>query len=223
MKTLAALEEQALYHHPDMSLESIRGEGPLTAEALASVSDDRYLSLMTRRIFRAGLKHSMVDARWPAFETAFFGFEPEKVALLSDEQLEQMMHNDKLIRHLGKIKATRVNALMVDELSRKAGGFGRFLADWPEEKIVDLWLLLKKQGSQLGGSSASYFLRMAGKDTFMLSTDVVTALKAQGIIAKAPTAQRDLRLVQEAFNQWQSESGLPLCQISRVLARSIGV
>ena len=48
---------------------------PEPPESLAMVGDDRYLSVMSRRIFRAGLKHSMVDARWPAFEAAFFDFD----------------------------------------------------------------------------------------------------------------------------------------------------
>ena len=37
-----------------------------SAAELRAVGDDRYLSLMSLRIFRAGLRHAMVDARWPA-------------------------------------------------------------------------------------------------------------------------------------------------------------
>lgn len=222
MKSFADLCHQAQEHHPDRSLESLLGPAPLSADALAAITDDRLLSDMTRRIFRAGLKHALVDAKWPAFEQAFFGFDPRKVQLLSDDQLEGMMANRALVRHLGKLKATRINALMVSELSARHGGFGRFLAAWPESDIIRLWQLLKKQGSQLGGNSSAYFLRMVGKDTFMLTDDVVTALKAQGVVEKKPTAQRDLKQVQEAFNQWRETSGRPLCQISRLLAHSIG-
>ncbi len=56
----------------------------------------------------------------------------------------------------------------------------------------------------------------------MLTDDVVVALKAQGVIDKKPTAQRDLKLVQSAFNELREQSGKPLCQISRLLAHSIG-
>jgi hypothetical protein len=35
-------------------------------------------STMALRVFRAGLKHSLVDAKWPAFEEVFFKFDPEK-------------------------------------------------------------------------------------------------------------------------------------------------
>lgn len=223
MKSFAELCIQAQNLHPERSLEAMLGGSPLSEDELAATPDDRLFSDMTRRVFRAGLKHALVDSKWPAFERAFFGFDPYKVSLLSDEQIEKMMQNEALIRHLGKLKAARANALMVSELSGQKGGFGRFLADWPVTDIVSLWTLLKKEGSQLGGNSGAYFLRMVGKDTFMLTDDVVTALKAQGVVDKKPTSQRDLKQVQEAFNQWFEESGKPMCQLSRLLAHSIGV
>ncbi|UTW13783.1 DNA-3-methyladenine glycosylase I [Marinobacterium rhizophilum] len=221
MKSFQWLYQQVVEHHADRDVEALL-PAPLTADQLAAVADDRLLSDLCRRVFRAGLKHSLVDARWPAFEVAFWGFDPHKVALMSDEQLERLMQNDKLIRHFGKLKSVRANALMVTELAARHGSFARFLAHWPVDDITGLWLLLKKQGAQLGGNSGPYFLRMVGKDTFLLTDDVVAALVAQGIVDKRPTAQRDLRLVQQAFNQWQQESGRPLCQISRLLSMTVG-
>jgi len=194
---------------------------PVTDKQLAAMDDDRLLSLMCLRVFRAGLKHALVDKKWPAFEEVFFGFDPLKLVLMSDEQLENTLQDTRLIRHWGKIKAIRVNALMVKELSLEAGGFGVFLAQWPSESIVELWQLLAKRGAHLGGSSAASFLRMVGKDTFMLSPDVVAALIAQGIIDKKPTSKKALQQVQQAFNQWQAESGRPLCQISRMLSFTV--
>ena len=41
-----------------------------------------------RRVFRAGLRHSMVDACWPEFERVFHGFNVRAVAAMSDEALE---------------------------------------------------------------------------------------------------------------------------------------
>src|SRR6266446_6635722 len=49
---------------------------PRSPAELKALTDDRYLSQMSLRIFRAGLKHSLVDAKWPAFEEVFKGFEP---------------------------------------------------------------------------------------------------------------------------------------------------
>lgn len=222
MKTWSELCEQALNLHPDRSLESMLGEPPLERDALLALSDDRVFSVLTRRIFRAGLRHALVDAKWPAFEQAFCGFNPQAVQEMSDEMLEGLMRNEDIIRHFAKIKATRENAVMMVDLAQEYGSVARMIADWPAEDIVGLWTLLKKRGKQLGGNSAAYFLRMLGKDTFMLTDDVVTALKAQGVIDRKPTAQRDLKQVQQAFNRWREASGKPLCQISRLLAHSIG-
>ena len=193
-----------------------------SAAQLIETPDDRYLSDMCRRVFRAGLKHSLVDSKWPAFEAAFLGFDPLKLSFMSDEQLESRMQNRALIRHWGKIKSIRTNALMVRELSETHGGFGQFIAEWPAEDIIGLWALLKKRGAQLGGQSGAAFLRMVGKDTFRLSPDVIAALKAQGIVDKAPTSQRDLQKVQDAFTTWRQQSGQPLSHISMLLAFTVG-
>ena len=195
---------------------------PAAADDLRAVADDRYLSLMSLRVFRAGLKHAMVDARWPAFEEVFHGFAPRRVWSMSDEELERLMNETRIIRHWGKIKATRRNAAAMVRVIDEFGGFGVYLADWPGDDIMGLWADLAKRFSQLGGNSAPYFLRMAGKDSFLLTGDVVRALVEAGVIAKKPTTREARAATGDAFNGWAAESGRPLCQISRILALSVG-
>lgn len=221
MKSFKWIYEHVQEHKSGEDIESLLPV-PKTTEEMKHTPDDRILSDMVRRVFRAGLKHSLVDSKWPEFEKVFFGFDPEKISLMNDEQLENLMQNEKLIRHWGKIKSTRINAMLVHDKAQEYGSFANFIADWPGDNIIGLWDLLKKQGNQLGGNSGPYFLRMIGKDTFILTDDVVAALKAQGIIEKKPTAKRDLQKVQDAFNQWQQESGRPLSQISRLLSYTVG-
>jgi 3-methyladenine DNA glycosylase Tag len=194
---------------------------PRSDAELRALSDDRYLSLISLRIFRAGLKHSLVDAKWPAFEEVFFGFDPEKVVLMGAERLENLMQDTRLIRHLGKLKSVPRNAQFILDVRREKGSFGALIADWPVSDIVGLWKYLAKHGNQLGGLSAPRFLRMVGKDIFIPTDDMVAALKAQGVIDKAPTSQKDLAAVQAAFNQWRAESGRPLCQLSVMLAHTV--
>ena len=194
---------------------------PRSAEALRALGDDRYLSLIALRVFRAGLKHSLVDAKWPAFEEAFFAFDPHKVVLMGAEHLERLMQDSRLIRHMGKLKSVPRNSQFVLEVARERGSFGQLIADWPGSDIVGLWKYLAKHGSQLGGLSAPRLLRMIGKDTFIPTDDLVAALKAQGIVDKAPTSQKELAAVQAAFNQWRAESGRPLCQLSVMLAHTV--
>ena len=195
---------------------------PAGDDELRAAADDRYLSLMSLRIFRAGLRHSMVDARWPAFDDVFHGFAPRRVWSMSDEELEALMGERRIIRHWGKIKATRHNAAAMVEIMDEFGGFGAYLADWPGGDIMGLWADLAKRFSQMGGNSGPYFLRMAGTDSFMLTNDVVAALIAAGVVKKKPTTKDARVATSAAFNGWAAESGRPLCQVSRILALSVG-
>jgi len=195
---------------------------PSSNKQLIALGDDRYLSLMCRRIFRAGLKHSMVDAKWPAFEEVFFQFDPDSVANMHDEALEELASDTRLIRHWGKLQAVRKNAAKLAEISGHHDGFGCYVANWPTSDIVGLWAELQRQFTQLGGSSGANFLRMAGKDTFLLTNGVVLALKREGVCDSEPKSKKAKQQVQDGFNSWAEQSQLPLCQISKILALSIG-
>lgn len=196
----------------------VRPEPP---ESLAMVGDDRYLSAMSRRIFRAGLKHSLVDARWPAFEAAFNDFDPETVASMDDAELNDRATDERLIRHRAKIRAVRANARAMRSLADEFGSMGNWLAAWPDEEIVELWAALRHRFTQLGGRSSPAFLRMVGKDTFLLTDWVIKALRQWGGYDGGTRSKRDLQAVQARFNAWSERSGRPLCQISQILAYSV--
>ncbi|GFM79625.1 3-methyladenine DNA glycosylase [Pseudomonas cichorii] len=194
---------------------------PHTPKQLMAFGDDRYLSTMALRVFRAGLKHSLVDAKWPAFEEVFFRFDPEKVVLMGADHLERLMQDTRIIRHLGKLKSVPRNAQLILDIAQEHGSFAKFIAQWPVDDITGLWQYLARHGNQMGGLSAPRFLRMVGKDTFIPSQDVVAALNAQNIVDKVPTSKRDQAIVQDAFNQWHAESGRPMCQLSAMLAFTV--
>ncbi len=194
----------------------------LAPDDLRSKGNDRYLSAMTQRIFQAGMQHSVVDAKWPAFEEIFSGFAPETMALLSEADIEGHMQNERIIRHLIKLRTIPKNAqFILDVCQEQNNNFGAFIAAWPVSDIIGLWRLLAKRGAHLGGRSGAGFLRLVGKDTFFLTSHVVERLATANIIAKTPTNQRDLQTAQDAFNALQQSSGRPLCQLSAMLALSI--
>jgi len=198
-----------------------RLQTPKTAAELRAVPDDRYLSQMSLRIFRAGLKHEMVDRKWPAFEEVFKGFSPAACAALYDEDIEAMLEDRRLIRHLGKLRAVRANAGAMLAVAAEHGSFAAWVADWPGSDIVGLWQQLAKRFSQLGGNSAPMFLRMVGKDTFILTDFVIRALITWEVSKGPPTTSRDRTAVQDVFNRWAAEAGLPLCQLSQIMAMSV--
>src|SRR5437773_456436 len=193
---------------------------PRSAGELKALTDDRYLSQMELRIFRAGLKHSLVDAKWPAFEEVFGSFEPRQVRAMSDEALEALLTDRRLIRHWGKLKSVRDNAAAMIAIAEEHGSFGAWLADWPGTNIVELWEALAKRFSQMGGNSGPSFLRMVGKDTFILTYAVTAALKHWGAVDAPPKNRKDRAAVQSCFNAWAAETGRPLCQLSLILAAS---
>ena len=190
----------------------------LSADELSVADDAHYLSNMSRRVFRAGLKHAMVDAKWPAFEAQFHHFDPYPCAMMSDDDIDEAMRNAAIIRHRGKIQSIRGNAQFVLEQSREHDGFGRYLAEWPADQTVALWWTLKKSAKQMGGNSGPAFLRLVGKDTFLFTKDVVAVLHNQGVVDKAPTGKGDMLKAQDAFLTWQAQSGRSLCEISRILS-----
>jgi len=192
-----------------------------TREELLATTDDRYLAEMTRCVFRSGFVWKIIENKWPGFEAAFDGFDVVTNAMMSDERLEQLAADEAIVRHGAKIASVRQNAAYVLEVRRSHGGYGAYLADWPADDIVGLWDELKARGSRLGGQTGRFFLRFVGKETPVLSGDVVRALVTQGVIDKAPTSKKALAAVQAAFNTWAEESGRDLSQISRVLAMSV--
>lgn len=194
---------------------------PRSPAELKSQTDARYLSQMSLRIFRAGLKHSLVDGKWPAFEEVFHGFDPRPVRAMSDEALERLLADRRLIRHWGKLKSVRENAAAMVKLAEEKGSMGRHLSDWPGDQVVALWSDLAKRFTQMGGNSSAYFLRMVGKDTFILTPYVVRALNRWGGFAGEPKGKADRAEVEAAMLAWAKQGARPLCQVSMILARSV--
>jgi 3-methyladenine DNA glycosylase Tag len=215
-----AVEEAALLRLGSAALQA-RLAVPKSAAELEATGDDRYLSSMSLRLFRAGLKHELVDRKWPAFEEVFLGFDPARVAGLSDEALEALLQDKRLIRHMGKLRAVRANAGEFLAIAEEHGSFARWLARWPVGEITGLWASLAKRMQHLGGQSAPYFLRMVGKDTFVLTDSVVRGLVYWEIADGPPRGKAEIAALQAVFNRWQEETGRPLCQLSQILALSV--
>jgi 3-methyladenine DNA glycosylase Tag len=190
---------------------------------LPTLADDRVLAEMARRIFSAGFVWRVIEQKWPGFEAALLGFDPARLTFEPDEFWERLTRDDRIVRHAAKIMAVRANARFVRKVAAEHGSCGRFLAAWPATDLAGLLEVLAKRGTRLGGLTGQYFLRFVGKDGWILNTDVVACLRESGLdISEAPTSKRELRLVQDRFNAWAKESGLPLTHLSRICALSIG-
>jgi 3-methyladenine DNA glycosylase Tag len=193
-----------------------------SARALAQSKNDRWLAQMTRCIFQAGFVWRVVDHKWEGFEDVFFGFPPEKIVMLSPDQIDRFAQNPRIIRNRQKVLSVQANARFILDISAEHGSFGKFIGNWPVQELIDLFTLLKSRGSRLGGMTGQRVLRNMGKDTFIVTTDVVRCLQRSGLdIGDNPGSKRELRLIQGAFNRWHEESELPYSHLSRIAALSV--
>jgi len=195
---------------------------PKSASQLIALSDHRWLSCMAKCVFQAGFNWKVVDNMWLGFEEVFQGFDIGHCAMLNDDDIARLVSDKRIVRHGTKIRSVQQNAVFASELAKEYGGVGSAIANWPASDYVGLLSMLKKRGSRLGGNTGPYFLRFMGVDSFILSRDVVARLIAEGIIDGAPTSQKSLHAVQQAFNAWREESKRSFTEISRVLAMSTG-
>lgn len=76
---------------------------------------------------QAGLSWITVLKKREAYRQHFFQYPIAEIAGLSDESLQQKMQDSGLIRHLGKLKAIRDNAVAWQKLKAEVGDVGHWL------------------------------------------------------------------------------------------------
>ena len=195
---------------------------PKSAAALARIPDDRWLSGMAKAVFRAGFNWKVVENKWEGTEAAFDGFDPHAIAFMSDDDLDVLLRDKRIIRHWKKIKAIRTNAQYIVDLAAEHGSAATYFAKYPATDYVGLLGDIRKRASFLGGTTGQYFLREMGKESFILSRDVVAALRREKAFDGTPTSKSSLASIQDAFNFWVDDGGRSLTRVSRVLAFTVG-
>ena len=60
-----------------------------------------YLEQMSRSVFQTGMSWKVVDNKWPGINDAFHGFDAERVANLSSDELDELT-TDKYMEEGGE-------------------------------------------------------------------------------------------------------------------------
>jgi len=200
------------------ALEVLLGDSD-NQQLIEQLTDDRILAAFTKQIFKSGFVWRVVENKWPDFEETFFNFSIEKILMMPEEMLERKASDPKIIRNFNKVKTIPANAQMMFDLQIEQNkSFAQFIANWPSNDIIGLWAYLKKHGQRLGGNTGPYSLRMLGKDTFILSSDVEAYLRAQKVIDGGLHTKTSLNAIQNYFNMLQQETGYSLTKLSRLIA-----
>ncbi len=126
--------------------------------------------------FQSGLSWAIILSKREAFREAFANFDPEKVALFTENDFESLMDNPAIVRNKLKIRATIANA-EATLMMREEGGLADFIWSFkPEEtpaprtlveiptqsvESKELAKALKKRGFKFVGPTTMFALMEA--------------------------------------------------------------
>jgi DNA-3-methyladenine glycosylase I len=102
------------------------------------VHDDvRLFEMLCLEGMQAGLSWLTVLKKRASFRERFHNFDIDKVAAMSDEDLEQCLGDASIIRHRKKIFGVRTNALAVLQIQREFGSLNAFIWSYvPDGKPI---------------------------------------------------------------------------------------
>ena len=99
---------------------------PLSADDLAEIPDDRWLSRMTRAVFQAGFSWKVIEAKWPGFEEAFRGFDVGACAMMSDDWFDELLKDTRIVpetaRRSGRCRRMRFSCRRSHRRPGASGG-----------------------------------------------------------------------------------------------------
>ena len=138
--------------------------------------EDALFEALTLGVFQVGLSWKVVFNKREAFRLAFRGFQPQKVAELSDADIDALVQDAAIIRNRAKIRATVDNAQamlaaspslpdLLRRFARDPGRAPRRLADLPAytPEAEALTKELKAQGFRYVGPTSVYaFMQNVG-------------------------------------------------------------
>lgn len=102
--------------------------------------DQKLFEYMTLESAQAGLSWYTILVRRDGYKAAFNQFNIEEVALFDATKVAELLLNDQIIRHKGKIEATINNAKCFMKAQKEYGSFSEYLWGFVNHKtLVNIW------------------------------------------------------------------------------------
>lgn len=110
------------------------------------VHDDRHLfEMLILEGAQAGLSWEIILKRRDAYRKAFHQFDPNKVASMTDREMEKLLQNEGIIRNRLKVFGARQNAQAYLQIQKEYGSFDKYLWAYVKGKpIVNRFKHLKE-------------------------------------------------------------------------------
>lgn len=89
--------------------------------------DNKLFEMLSLEAFQAGLSFITILKKRDAFRIAFDDFDPNIVASYDDDKINELLANEKIVRHRGKIVATINNANLFLKIQDEYGSFDKFI------------------------------------------------------------------------------------------------
>lgn len=96
--------------------------------------DDRLFEKICLEGFQAGLSWLTILRKREAFRSSFGGFKPEIIVNFKDHDVDQLLQNEAIIRHGGKIRSVINNAERALELKEEFGSLATYIWSWEPER-----------------------------------------------------------------------------------------
>ncbi len=144
--------------------------------------DHKLFEMLILEGAQAGLSWETILKRRESYREAFHHFDPMKVASMTDEELEKLIQNEKIIRNRLKIYGARQNASIFLKIQKEFGSFSNYLWKFVDGKpIITRRASLKELPSSTPVSDAlSKDLKKRGM-TFVGSTIMYAFMQAVGL------------------------------------------
>lgn len=146
--------------------------------------DDRHLfEMIILEGAQAGLSWETILKRRKGYLKAFHHFDPVKVAAMTDDELEALLHNEGIIRNRLKVFAARQNAKVFLQIQKEFGSFDTYVWGFVNGKpIVNHRRNFKDTPATTPESDAlSKDLKKRGM-TFVGSTIIYAFMQAVGMV-----------------------------------------
>ncbi|MHA2364598.1 MAG: DNA-3-methyladenine glycosylase I [Candidatus Hodarchaeales archaeon] len=128
-------------------------------------SDNReYFEILTKAVFLAGFSWKVVHNKWANFKEVFCDFEPKEIATWEEPEIDQALHNPKIIRNFKKIKATVDNSKTFLSILDEYSTFSKYLESLRPLGYLKMSKALTKQFKWLGKTGAYFFLYSVEED-----------------------------------------------------------
>jgi DNA-3-methyladenine glycosylase I len=106
------------------------------AWGVAVHDDRRWFEFIVLDAFQAGLSWKTILHRRKAFDQVFYGFDPQRVARMSEAAIARAITNPAIIRNRLKIRATVANARAFIQLQADHDSFDDFIWSFTDGRVI---------------------------------------------------------------------------------------